>query len=155
MVRVGDDGGSGCRASRRSNGSQSRTTIGTSIIAQTLLPFGRVGAMSPSGATPRKGRRTTAELLGGGFVVWAFIWENARQALGDVTNPTFIIPMPRAARLVEAFILVVVLAYVLVAHRNRAFEWAAGATVLLLAVAVAVCSSVIGVLAGYTTASAA
>ncbi len=111
--------------------------------------------MSPSGVKPPKPRRTVAELVGGGFVVWAFVWENARQALGDVTNPTLILPVPRATRLVEVFVLVALLACVVIAHRTRRFEWAAAMTMLVLGVVVTVGSSLIGILAGYTTVSTA
>src|SRR6266550_1021858 len=100
-------------------------------------------------------RRTTAEVVGGAFVVWGFIWENGRQALGDVANPAFVLPLPRATKLLEVFTLVVLLLYVLVVRRNRAFDWVAGITVLIIGVVVTACSSVIGVAAGYTTPSVA
>src|SRR5438309_11141041 len=110
--------------------------------------------MSPAAGKSTKPRRM-AELVGGGFVVWAFDWDNARQALGDVTNPTFILPVPRATRLLEVFVLVVLLSYALVAHRNQGFAWSVGMTMLLLGVVVTACSSLIGIFAGYTTASGA
>ena len=106
------------------------------------------------GANSTKPRRM-AELVGGGFVVWAFVWDNARQALGDVTNPIIILPLPRGTRFLEVCVLAILLSYAVVAHRNRGFEWAVAMTMLLLGVAVTACSSVVGILAGYTTVSAA
>jgi hypothetical protein len=111
--------------------------------------------MSARVTKPTGRRRTMAELVGGSFVMWAFIWDNARQALGGVSNPAFVLPLPRATKVVEAFILAALLVHVVVARRNRAFEWVAGTTVVLLGIMVTVCSSVIGILAGYTTAAGA
>src|SRR5436309_11882885 len=111
--------------------------------------------MSPSVTKLAKRSRTMAEVVACSFVAWGFIWDNARQALGDVTNPAFVLPVPRATKFLEVFILALLLTYVVVVRRNRTFAWVAGTTVLLLCLMVTVCSTFIGILAGYTSASSA
>ncbi len=100
-------------------------------------------------------RLNGAELVGGLFLVWAFVWDNARQRLGDATNPTFALPIPRGTRFVEVFALGALLVYVLLVHRQAAASWVSGTTLLLLGVLVTLCGSVVGVAGGYTTTLAA
>lgn len=111
--------------------------------------------MTHSVSTRARRRRTSAELVAAGFVVWVFVWDNARQGFGDVTNPLFILPLPRAMKFVEVLVLLVLLVYVVVAHRNRGLARISGIALLLVAIGVTMCSSVIGIIAGYTTAAAA
>ncbi len=99
--------------------------------------------------------RRSATALGIAFVIWAFVWDNARQALGGVLNPTFVLPIPRGLKAVETFAVLCFFVVVLVSPRRHPRQWVVGSTLLVMALLITLVSATLSVAAGYSTYTAA
>src|SRR5690242_16208824 len=104
-----------------------------------------------SGAFSSPHRRSLGVLIGCGFVIWAFIWDNSRQAGADVTNPTLVMPVPRATKIVEMLAIVMLTVWAMTGSGNRRLSWVTGSALLMLAAMVVVSGSIVATLGGYTT----
>jgi len=104
-----------------------------------------------SGAFSSSHRRSLGVLVGCGFVIWSFIWDNSRQAGADVTNPTLVVPVPRATKIVEVLAIAMLTVWAMTVSRNRRVWWVTGSVLLMLAAMVVVSGTIVATLAGYTT----